>query len=391
MSANHTNGVNGTSSEPTLHWTIGLLNGQCKYLTAETFGCKVNANGTALKKKQLWTLEPYGEEDAVCLRSHLGRYLAVDQFGNVACEAEEKDPACKFSIAVVDDLTGAWALRNQVRGYYLGASQDKLTCSAKSPCGPAERWTVHLAARPQVNLRSVGRRRYARLSSAQDEIQVDANTPWGEDTLFTLEFRESGKYAIRTANDRYLQSEGKLSASCETDCLFTLEFHSGYLALRDKHGRYVSPIGSKAVLRTRSQSVTKDELFSLEESTPQVAFVGVNGKYVSVKQEEVDRVILENDFCEPHISENYISPLVLVREAAGLTKLSNWKCPEIIGPRRVIILNKPRAAEEEITEEHEGPRRPRSLSIGGRSRPPRPPLPRRRSRRTLRSIQDRPN
>lgn len=41
---------------------------------------QVNANGVALKKKQLWTLEAFGDStDAVCLRSHLDKYLSVDQ------------------------------------------------------------------------------------------------------------------------------------------------------------------------------------------------------------------------------------------------------------------------------------------------------------------------
>ena len=41
----------------------------------------MNANGAALKKKQLWTLEAFGDEnaDAVCLRSHLDKFLSVDQ------------------------------------------------------------------------------------------------------------------------------------------------------------------------------------------------------------------------------------------------------------------------------------------------------------------------
>jgi hypothetical protein len=40
----------------------------------------VNANGLLLKKKQLWTLEAFGDStDAVCLKSHLDKYLSVDQ------------------------------------------------------------------------------------------------------------------------------------------------------------------------------------------------------------------------------------------------------------------------------------------------------------------------
>lgn len=53
----------------------------------------------------------------------------------------------------------------------------------------------------------------------------------------------------------------------------------------NRHGSYLSPIGSKAVLKSRSQTVTRDELFSLEDSLPQASFVAaLNLKYVSVKQ-----------------------------------------------------------------------------------------------------------
>ena len=126
---------------------------------------------------------------------------------------EEKDANSKFEISVSDDFSGRWAFKSVARGYFLGASPDALICSAKTP-GDAELWFVHLAARPQLNLFSIGRKRFAHLSDNQDEIRVDENVPWGEDTLFTLEFREeANKYAIHACNNMYLQKDGKLVPS----------------------------------------------------------------------------------------------------------------------------------------------------------------------------------
>lgn len=147
------------SVSPCSCWTIGLVNVDSKrYLTAETFGFKINANGASLKKKQLWTLEPTtnslpsdGPTTAIRLRSHLDKYLAVDTFGNVTCDGDDPtDPGTVFHVFVTDGTTGSWALKNVVRGYYLGASSDNLKCTAKA-AGPSELWLVHLAARPQVS------------------------------------------------------------------------------------------------------------------------------------------------------------------------------------------------------------------------------------------------
>lgn len=86
----------------------------------------------------------------IYLRSHLGKYLSVDSFGNVLCENEERDVGSRFQISIAEDGSGRWALKNESRGYFLGGSPDKLICTAKAP-SLAEFWAVHLAARPQVS------------------------------------------------------------------------------------------------------------------------------------------------------------------------------------------------------------------------------------------------
>lgn len=42
----------------------------------------------------------------IYLRSHLDKYLAVDSFGNVTCESEEKEAGSKFQIRYVLAIYG---------------------------------------------------------------------------------------------------------------------------------------------------------------------------------------------------------------------------------------------------------------------------------------------
>jgi len=262
-------------------WTIGLVNSSKMYMTQETFGNKLNANGKTMKKKQMWILEASGDGATICLKSHLGKYLIVDKFGNVTCDSEEKEENTnpKFEMSIMGDKSGRIAFKSMSRGYFLGASSDELVCSAKSP-GEAELWSVNLAARPQVNLKSIGRKRFARLSDNKTEIQVDENMPWGSDALFTLQFvEESKKYAIHTSNSKYLKGDGSLSAELSQDCLFVVEIHGENIALMDHTGRYLSPgSGSQAVLKTKSDTVTKSEQFALQDSQPQASFQAVSNK-----------------------------------------------------------------------------------------------------------------
>ena len=79
---------------------------------------------------------------------------------------EEKDESSKFEISVSDDFSGRWAFKSKTRGYFLGSNADALVCTAKVP-NDSELWFVHLAVRPQVNLHSIGRKRFAHLSDVQ--------------------------------------------------------------------------------------------------------------------------------------------------------------------------------------------------------------------------------
>ena len=45
--------TNGTSSPEAFSWKFGFANQKGKYLTAEKFGFKLNADGAALKAKQV--------------------------------------------------------------------------------------------------------------------------------------------------------------------------------------------------------------------------------------------------------------------------------------------------------------------------------------------------
>ena len=212
------------------------------------------------------------------------------------------------------------------RGYFLGASSDgMINCVSKVPQSRAELWHVHLIparGSTMFSLKSIGRKRYARSvipftggsggDPPSEQVQVDATSPWGPETLFQFKFYEGGKYALLTSSCKYVTSEGSctewipvtakanghsngVSITIKSaavvpqlpppECLFTIEYHGGNIAFRDCNGRYLAAAGRSAILRTRSSNVSRDELFEFEPAPIQVAFrADFNNRYVSVKQ-----------------------------------------------------------------------------------------------------------
>lgn len=271
------NGVNGHASAVGMQWRVGLMNSSMKYLTAETFGFKVNASGTQLKKKQIWFLEQEEKEKGVYIRSHLGRYLTLDRFGELTADVEEKTENERFTVEYSPD--GKWAFKNDKYPYYLSGKGTEAKCFSKT-LGPEEWWSIQLDVHPQVCLRNVNRKRYAHLHC--DELECRKDIPWGPDALITLEFEE-GKYSLKSNDGRNLHKDGCLQETNDANTQFTMEIHDGSLAFKDCSGQYLTAV-SQGQMKTKNKNYSKDELFTIEDSHPQVKIKSHNGKYVSVKQ-----------------------------------------------------------------------------------------------------------
>lgn len=270
---------------------FGLVNDADRYLTAESFGFKVNASAASLKRKQIWVLEPDpGQGTAVLFRSsHLGRYLSAEEDGRVACEMDQPGRDCRFLVLPQPD--GRWVLQSEPHGHFFGGIEDRLSCFATA-ISPAELWTVHLAIHPQAHLLSVSRRRYVHLCLQEDEMAADGDMPWGVDALVTLIF-QSRRYCLKSYDSRYLRSDGRLVWEPEAHACYTLEFKAGKLAFKDCDGRYLAPVGPAGTLKAgRNTRPSKDELFDLEQSHPQVVLVAANRRYISVRQGRVGQLIL---------------------------------------------------------------------------------------------------
>ncbi len=263
------------------NWIAGLINCNRKYLIAEKFQFRVSANGISLRKRETWTLEQVSDSH-IAIKSCFGRYLGCDKDGKVTCDAEEIGDDNKFLLDTQED--GRVAIQTFHNRYFTGTG-DQLSGYSLEKSMDAY-WTIQLALMPQMNLRNVNRKTYAHLVG--QEICVNEEIPWGHDATISIDYHD-GKYSIRASDGRYLSRTGVLQEVVDDSCLFILVFRGNQVAFRDNQAKYLSGVGASATLQSRKDKITRDELFTFEDTNPQIILMPAYeqasiARYVSVRQ-----------------------------------------------------------------------------------------------------------
>ncbi|XP_069757814.1 fascin-like isoform X2 [Narcine bancroftii] len=313
----------------------GLINSAQKYLTAENFNFKVHATSSTLNIKQIWTIEFLKENSPlVQIRSSLRRYLAGDNNGKITCDWEVPNPYNKFQMIMHPD--GKVSFQSEETKRYLGGAEDNIMCFAQV-ITESEKWVVHLAIHPNINLFNQGKKKYLRYDANEKAVQCDSELPWGQDCVMALIFNiKEKKYSIRTSSGDLIACNGKLEGYQSSRTLYIPQIKCGMFCLKDNEGRFLS--GRDSYIKTfKTESPSLDELFSLDPSPGQVSIRSLlSCKYVSlgpgtdvyahetqVTETEIFQIIINNTTrkaCFRGISMDYLSvarPKVIIKTGDG--------------------------------------------------------------------------
>jgi len=245
------------------------------FFTVETFGDQLNASGTSLRSKQVFTLLTNGTQFA--LKTHKGKFLTAD---HKEVKATGAGPGANewFNFNWNNGVT----YFQTADGKYLSASADGVISLAAS-VGANEEFEVHINYHPQICLQT--QKRY--LSVEKDQVVNSLFTQFGKETLLTLEGTgERGRYAIRGCNGKYftVDGNGNVTATATTKGpaeSFVFEFHQAQLAVKSiGSGKYLTPQGNG--IKAIRPNVTPKEVFVLEDSDAQVTLKAcINGKWLA--------------------------------------------------------------------------------------------------------------
>ena len=67
-------------------------------------------------------------------------------------------------------------------------------------------------------------------------------------------------------------------------CKFIIVFNGGKVSFKSKStGKFLTALGARGTCKATKSAITKDELFHMEDSFPQLKFTSANGKKLSIK------------------------------------------------------------------------------------------------------------
>jgi len=278
---------------PKLKWKLGFQGSNGKFLTQDIVGTKIHCTGDNMKKKQIFTVDPFGEY--VHLVTPNGKYLSAGQKGELEASLTEAGKNEQWSIEALDD--GRWAFKSSY-GYYLGAkSEQEVHAFGRSYEADSEKWTIWFAEHPQVVIRHNARSAYVHLEGTT--LNANDPIPWGVEALVTIG-NQNGRYSLQSSNGKYLTSNGELSDTVTEEAKFILVIKDDQVAFKTKNGKYLQASGSNGKVHAKQNEITKNELFSLEDSHPQVTLQN-SGKYVTWKQGHDVKAIHEEKITDKEI------------------------------------------------------------------------------------------
>ncbi|VDP68814.1 unnamed protein product [Echinostoma caproni] len=265
---------------------LGILHSPSgRFLTAEVFNNEINVSGTALRRRQVWTvLTERGSPQTVFIQSHLGRFLSADKDGRVCGAATTPGADERFVLEFSPQATVVQ--KKQLR------------------------LLLFIVAYGGIHLRHQFRSRYFRMMPDGTELRADMPYPWGPETLLWIEqlpmagsagpgrpaiptagrnaVARLGRVALRCQNGQYLKPDGSFADTLDDSVLYALELRPGTprtFAFRDTSGAYLTTVGpGTAKVKVNSTVPGKEELFLIERAVLQVGVLAHNNKYASVKQ-----------------------------------------------------------------------------------------------------------
>jgi hypothetical protein len=92
------------------------------------------------------------------------------------------------------------------------------------------------------------------------------------------------RYGLVSSAGSFLSASGALMDAPNDSCKFIIVFNGGKVSFKSKSsGKFLTALGAKGTCKATKSAITKDELFHMEDSFPQLKFTSANGKKLSIK------------------------------------------------------------------------------------------------------------